>query len=222
VPSEQPVADDGKGSRLVLLGASTVAESGGEPLYRRIRPVWPGARLAGRAYTVLCHPGDNLAVHAAVPEAPSGWVLAVSVGGEADHAYWGEVLTVAATHAGLAGIVIDGKVRDTEAIASRKFPVFATGVALRGPSKTAGGSVGQSAEIGGTIVHMGDWLVADADGVVVVDARRVDSVLAAAEARAWRERRLIDALGEGATTVDLLHLSVETITVRGLVAGEGT
>ena len=67
-----------------------------------------------------------------------------------------------------------GRSRDTEAIANRKFPVFATGVALRGPSKSAGGSVGQLAEIGGTIVHTGDWLVADADGVVLVDARHVD------------------------------------------------
>ncbi len=140
----------------------------------RIRAVWPGARLAAPAFPVHCTPGDNLAVHVAVARAPVGAALAVDVGDEDELGYWGEVLTTAAESRGIAGLVIDGGVRDTSALEAHGFPVFATTVALRGATKNRPGSVGVPAAVGGVSVAAGDWLVGDADGVTVVAAAVVE------------------------------------------------
>jgi len=168
---------------------------------------------------VACRAGDNLPVHAAVYQAPAGWALSVSVEEDADHAYWGEVLTVAATSVALAGLVIDGGVRDIGSFSSGEFPVFATGTVLRGPSKVLGGTLGGATRVGGVLVRTGDWLVGDADGVVVVPADRVDAVLAAGEQRAAREQHVLDAVRAGATTVNLLNLDISPVTINELPAG---
>ena len=114
--TSQALEHEVRAARLLALGAATTGESGGEPLHPRIRPVWAGARLAVPAYVVVCTPGDNLAIHAALCRAPLGWALAVSVKDGRERAYWGELLTVAAVRAQVAGLVIDGGVRDTDAI----------------------------------------------------------------------------------------------------------
>jgi 4-hydroxy-4-methyl-2-oxoglutarate aldolase len=177
----------------------------------RVRAAWPGARLAAPAYPVRCAPGDNLAVHVAVARAPGGSALAVEVGIERELGYWGEVLTTAAQARSIAGLVIDGCVRDVSALESHDFPVFATGVALAGATKKLPGTVGGTAEVGDVTVRSGDWLVGDADGVTVVPGDRLDDVLAAATARAERERALFDALRAGRTTVELLGLDPSPI-----------
>lgn len=109
------------------LGAATLGESGALPMPGRIRPVWPGASVAAPAFPVTCTPGDNLAVHVAVAAAPAGAVLVVDVGDVPDRGYWGEVLTTAAQARGLAGLVIDGCVRDVAALERLAFPVFSRG-----------------------------------------------------------------------------------------------
>ena len=134
---------------VVRLGSATVAESGGRPLHRRVHAIWQGAQLSGPAYTVVCAPGDNLAIHVAVVEAPRGAVLVVDVGDVPARGYWGEVLTIATLYAGVAGLVIDGCVRDADSLRRHSFPVFARGVALRGATKDRGGSVGARAVVGG-------------------------------------------------------------------------
>ena len=101
---------------LARLGSATVGESGGRAADRRLRPTWFGAAVAAPAYPVGCTPGDNLALHVAVTTAPRGSVLVVDVGQVADRGYWGEVLTTAAEVAGLAGLVLDGGVRDVAAL----------------------------------------------------------------------------------------------------------
>jgi len=155
-------------AELLALGAATVGESGGRPMRARVRAAWRGARLAAPAYPVRCTPGDNLAVHVAVAHAPAGSALAVDVGDEDELGYWGEVLTTAAESRGLAGLVIDGGVRDTAALEAHGFPVFSTTIALRGASKARPGAVGLPADVGGVRVSAGDWLVGDGDGVAVV------------------------------------------------------
>src|ERR671919_1269812 len=120
---------------LLTLGAATLGESGGRVMRARIAAVWPGARLAAPAFTVRCTPGDNLAIHVAVARAPAGSALAVDVGIGREFGYWGEVLTTAAMARGLDGLVIDGSVRDVAALEDHGFPVFSTGVALRGATK---------------------------------------------------------------------------------------
>jgi 4-hydroxy-4-methyl-2-oxoglutarate aldolase len=192
--------------QLMTLGAATLGESGGRPMALRIRPVWPGARLAAPAFAVRCTPGDNLAVHVAVARAPAGSALAVDVGIERELGYWGEVLTTAAQARGISGLVIDGCVRDIAALQEHGFPVFSTGVALRGATKQLPGTAGGTAEVGDVPLQTGDWLVGDTDGVTVVPSEQLDDVLAAGTARAERERALFDGLRAGKTTVELLGL----------------
>jgi 4-hydroxy-4-methyl-2-oxoglutarate aldolase len=162
---------------------------------------------------VRCTPGDNLAIHVAVACAPAGSALVVDVGDADELGYWGEVLTTAAEARGIAGLVIDGGVRDSDALEAHAFPVFATTVALRGASKSLPGTVGSPVDVGGESVAAGDWLVADADGVVVVTAEVIDDVLGAARTRAEKESAMFRALREGRTTIELLGL--DTTPVKG-------
>ena len=120
---------------LLALGSATLGESGGRPMHPRIKPAWAGARLAGPAFTVRCAASDNLAVHAAVVEAPPGAVLVVDASDPPERGYWGEVLTTAAESQHLVGLVIDGGVRDVDALEAHAFPVFSALIALRGASK---------------------------------------------------------------------------------------
>jgi 4-hydroxy-4-methyl-2-oxoglutarate aldolase len=180
----------------------------------RIRPVWAGARVAGRAFIAVCTPGDNLAVHVAVTEARPGDVLVIDTGDEPARGYWGEVLTTAAEARGIVGLVIDGGVRDVDALRAHAFPVFAALVALRGASKTQPGTVGGRATVGDVDVCTGDWMIGDADGVTVVPAARAGEVRAAAEARAAKEQQLFRELRAGRTTLDLLSLDDSPIERR--------
>jgi 4-hydroxy-4-methyl-2-oxoglutarate aldolase len=194
-------------ARLLLeLGSATLGESGGLPLAPRIRAIWPGARLAAPVYPVSCSPADNLAIHVAVTRAPRGSALVVDVGEERERGFWGEVLTVAARARGLAGLVIDGGVRDTDALASHRFPVFASGVVLRGASKKGPGAAGRPARVGGVPVQRGDWVVGDVDGVALVPGSALERALEAARARAAREQQLFAELRAGRTTLELLDL----------------
>jgi len=205
MPPSDPTRD------LLDLGAATLGESGAQPMRARVRPVWAGARLAAPAFPVSCTPGDNLAIHVGVARAPAGSALVVDVGTERERGYWGEVLTTGAEARGLAGLVIDGCVRDADALAGHRFPVFSTGVALPGGTKQRPGRVGRVATVGGVDVHAGDWVVGDRDGVVVVPADALDEVLAAGRARAEKEARFFTELRGGATTLELLGLDADLI-----------
>jgi 4-hydroxy-4-methyl-2-oxoglutarate aldolase len=200
-----PTASD-TAATLLALGAATVGESGGRPMRSRIAAASPGARVAGPVFTARCTPGDNLAIHVAVARAPVGSVVVVDVGIERELGYWGEVLTTAAEVRGLVGLVIDGGVRDVAALEGHRFPVFATGVALKGATKQLPGAVGGDVEVGDVAVGAGDWIVGDADGVAVVPVDQLDAVLAAGRDRAERETRLFTELRGGATTFFLLGL----------------
>jgi 4-hydroxy-4-methyl-2-oxoglutarate aldolase len=201
------VTDDPPTAQTLLeLGAATLGESGGRPMRNRIRAAWPGASLAAPAYPVGCTPGDNLAIHVAVARAPAGHALVVSVGEMRELGYWGEVLTTGAEARGIAGLVIDGCVRDVAALTAHAFPVFSTGIALPGATKDKAGTVGARALVGDVEVVMGDWVVGDVDGVTVVSAATLDAVLAAAHARAEKEDGFFRALRDGATTIELLGL----------------
>jgi 4-hydroxy-4-methyl-2-oxoglutarate aldolase len=206
-------------TELARLGSATIGESGGRAADRRLRPAWTGARLAGPVYPVGCTPGDNLAVHVAVTSAPRGSVLVVDVGQVADRGYWGEVLTTAAEAAGLAGLVLDGGVRDVAALEAHRFPVFSATIALTGATKDKPGTVGVPVRVGGVEVATGDWVVADVDGVAFVPRESVDEVVAAGRAREEKEAGFFEALKGGSTTVELLGL--EASLVRRAEDGRG-
>ena len=191
------------------LGASTLYEASGLPncaIDPAIRPVWAGASVAGPAYPVECAPGDNLAIHLAMEAVPRGSILVVATGGFVA-GYWGEVLTVAAEAAGVMGLIIDGGVRDVAALTARHFPVFTRGISVRGTLKASAPSVGQSIGFAGTPVAPGDLVVADDDGVIVLPAAQVDSILAKGQARAEKEAVMMQLLRQGRSTLELLGLS---------------
>jgi 4-hydroxy-4-methyl-2-oxoglutarate aldolase len=191
---------------LIVLGAATLGESGALLMPSRIRPAWPGATVAGRAFTVTCAPGDNLAIHVAVTLAPPGSVLVVDASAEPERGYWGEILTTAAETTGITGLVIDGGVRDIAALSGHGFGAFSDRIALRGATKDQSGEVGGPVTVGDVTVRTGDTVVGDADGVVVIPAEQFDDVVAAARHRSDREQDLFRRLQSGETTVDLLEL----------------
>ncbi len=195
------------------MGAATLGESGGLAMPPRIRPAWPGATLAAPAYPVHCSPGDNLAIHVAVARAPAGSVLVVDVGRVPNRGYWGEVLTTGALARGLAGLVIDGGVRDVGALEALGFPVFSSTIALPGATKVARGSVGRTTRVAGVPVSAGDWVVGDVDGVVVLPGDALDDAVAAGQRRAAAEAGYFAALRQGSTTVELLGLDASLVEV---------
>jgi 4-hydroxy-4-methyl-2-oxoglutarate aldolase len=199
-------------SELLELGAATLGESGGHAMRARIRAAWPGAALAAPAFPVHCTPGDNLAIHVAVAEAPAGSALVVDVGDQPELGYWGEVLTTGAQSRMLAGLVIDGGVRDVAALEAHAFPAFSTMIALRGATKNRAGSVGAAVKVGDIEVNTGDWIVGDRDGVTVIRVAELDAVLAAGRARAEKEVGFFTALRSGATTMSLLDLDGSPVT----------
>lgn len=186
------------------LGTSTLSEASGLPcaLDPALRPVWPRAAVAGPAYPVSCGTADNLAIHRAVEAAPPGSVLVVAAGGTAV-GHWGEVLTWAALDRGIAGLVIDGSVRDVDALERLHFPVFARGISMLGSGKSKRGTVGEPTKVAGVLVAAGDQVVADRDGVLVLPGAIADDVLLDARARAEKERTVIARLQAGERTLDV-------------------
>ena len=197
---------------LGAFGSATLGESGARIMAPRIAPAWPGAKVAAPVFPVRCTSGDNLAIHVAAAEAPPGSVLVVDVGELSDYGYWGEVLTTGARARGIEGLVIDGGVRDILAIETLGFPVFASTIALRGASKNQPGAVNIPIRCGGAALVRGDWVVGDADGVVIVPGEHLHTVLEQAAARTKSEAAMLEALRGGKTTVKLLKL--DTTAVR--------
>lgn len=136
----------------------------------RIRPLWHGACLAGRAFTVRTPPGEYQAVRAALERAAAGDVIVVDGGGELERALWGGRMSRLALERGIAGLVVDGAVRDLDEIEALRFPVFAIAGAPTPPGREREGEVGVEIECGGRTVRPGDAVYGDADGVVVVPA----------------------------------------------------
>ena len=199
---------------LQALGSATLAESGARHLPPRFRAAWPDAALAAPAVPVQCSPGDNLAIHVAAAEAPPGSALVVDVGGVTRRGYWGEVLTTAAQSRGLAGLVIDGGVRDVAALRAHRFPVFSTAVSLPGATKKLRGTVGAPIRLAGIRVAFGDWVVGDIDGVVIVPGATLDAVLEAGRARTDKEAGFFEQLRGGHTTIELLSLDTSSVSVE--------
>lgn len=141
-----------------------------------IRPLWTGARLSGPAYTVRCAPGDNLMLHAAIHRAPAGSVIVVD-GGDASHAVAGGNVCAVAHRRGIAGFVIEGAIRDVAEIRELGFPVFARAVVPKPGLKAAPLPLQQPVNCGGVLVHPGDFIVADEEGIVAVPLADIGTVM---------------------------------------------
>ena len=193
---------------LLGLGTSTLSEASGLAcsLDPAIRPVWKGAALVGPAFPISCPPGDNLGIHLAMERAPEGSVLVVDAAGCLS-GYWGEVFAVAAEARGVVGLVIDGGVRDIDALEARGFPVFARSVSMRGTTKHRALSVGEPTIVAGVSVAAGDIIVADTDGVMSIPADQLDAIVSAAKGRQEKEKIVMDRLRNGETTMEILGLT---------------
>jgi len=150
-----------------------------------IRQMVPGAWCVGTAFTVRCRIGDNRGVTDAVDMAQKGDVLVIDTGnsGLARHAMWGETATFASQLRGLAGVVTNGLIRDIDEMQRMKFPIFAAGVGLRGSTKNHPGEFQVPVVIGDILIYPGDYIVAGADGVLVVPHARAEEVIAKAKAQ---------------------------------------
>ena len=160
-------------------------------LHGRIAPLGPSMRVAGSALTVEVRPGDNLMIHAALALAKPGDVIVVDGKGDLSCALMGEIMSQQAAAIGVAGVVLDGAARDSEAIRELGFPMFAAGLNPNGPTKSVAGRINHPVSIGGVTVCPGDLVVGDADGVTVIERDKAAAMLPLAAAKVAAEARRI-------------------------------
>jgi RraA family protein len=163
----------------------------------RIAPLAPSMRIAGPALTVEVRAGDNLMIHAAMSLAKPGDVLVIDGKGDETCALMGEIMVSQCMALGIAGVIIYGSVRDTDAIRDLGFPMFAIGANPNGPTKLIPGRVNWPVSVAGTVVHPGDLIVADADGVVVVETSKAAAVVEQAAKKVADETARIEGIRSG-------------------------
>ena len=192
------------------LGSATLHEAGGKKgaLASAIKPLRNEWRVAAPVYTVVGPARDNLWLHHAIYAAPVGSVLLHECGRDGEAGYWGGIMANAAKERGLAGFVTEGGVRDAEELRALGWPVFTANVCIRGTSKRAdgAGSLGSSVLIGEVLVHTGDLVVADADGIVVIARADAERVVTAGQERERAEAAIVERLKRGERTLDIYKL----------------
>jgi len=191
------------------LPTATLHEAGGRigVMPSAIKPVSSGMCLCGTAVTVHGPAGDNLWLHRAIYVARPGDVLVVHVSGGYDWGYWGEIMSSAAHARGLAGLVIDGCVRDGAVLADFGLPVFARGLCIRGTGKDFGarGWINFPTLFDDLVVHPGDQIEGDTDGVVAIPRARAAEVVALARQREAKEAAVIERIRAGERTLDIYN-----------------
>jgi 4-hydroxy-4-methyl-2-oxoglutarate aldolase len=189
------------------LPTATLHEAGGRigALPAAIKPVDPAMALCGAALTVHSPAGDNLWIHRALYVAQPGDVLVVFTSDGYDWGYWGEILSTAAMARGLGGLVIDACVRDGVLLGGLGFPVFARGLNIRGTGKDFGarGWINAPIIIGDIVIHPGDLIVGDGDGVVAIPRLQAAEVIAASHAREAKEALVMERLKAGESSLSI-------------------
>lgn len=184
----------------------------------RIQALRPHMKLAGPAFTIEVRPGDNLMIHAALALAKPGDILVID--GKADQtcALMGAIMMTAAKQLKLGGVVLDAAVRDSLELEELDFPVFSVGTNPNGPTKNVPGRIGHPISCGGVTVCSGDFITADADGVMVVERDKIEGLLALAEHKVKAEASRIAQIKEGKVAASWLNDSL--ISAGVLKAGE--
>ncbi|MDQ0880564.1 RraA family protein [Peribacillus sp. V2I11] len=162
----------------------------------KVKPVSSGMKVIGTAMTVDMIAGDNLILHHAIYAGSEGYVLIADGKGHKGNAYLGELMAGAAHAVGLEGIIIDGFVRDKEALCELGFPIFAKGFTPNGPYKDRPGEVNTTITCGGVTVHPGDLVIGDEDGVVVVSQVKIEDVFSRAEKKLAYEQKRLEEIAE--------------------------
>ena len=162
-----------------------------------IRPIWPAPRAIGVAITVWCHSGDNLMLHKALSVARPGDMVVMNTQGNTNNAGFGELLATSAVKIGVRAVIVDGVVRDADALQAMALPVYARGLSPNGCNKDGAGEVGAVVSCGGVAVRPGDVVIADRDGVTVVPLEDAAEVAALAQAQVEREQKRLAEIGRG-------------------------
>ncbi len=193
-PSADPALLDalrGLATSLISDNMARLSGTVGLMAYHRPQP------MVGTAVTVRTRPGDNFTVHRAFDFCRPGDVLVVDGGGDLAQALVGEIMVSYAESLGVAGLVIDGAIRDVGSIRGKPFPVYARGITHRGPYKNGPGEINVSVSVGGMVVHPGDIMVGDEDGVLAIPPAEAAAILQAARRQAAQEAESLRTIAEG-------------------------
>ena len=200
------------------IGTATVHEASGKKGYVDcgIKPIAKGIRLCGPAFTVQCHPRDNLMLHKALERAQPGDILVASVGGYYEAGYWGGLMATSAVARKIGGLAIDGCIRDSEEMIRMGFPIFCRGSCILGTTKTGLGLINHPALFGGMVVNPGDLILGDDDGMVIVERTECKTVLEKSIERVETEKKKAVQLAAGVSSVEFNKLAKNFETL-GLV-----
>ena len=189
-------------------GVATVHEAQGRIGLMRpyMRPIYAAARASGSAITVLCHPGDNLMIHAAMELVQPGDVMVVTTTSESTDGMFGDLLAASCQAHGVAGLIIEAGVRDVADITEMGFPVWSRAIHSQGTVKNTAGSVNIPVICAGAQVNPGDVIVADADGIVVVARKDADAVANLSKDRIAKEAKSRERLRKGELGLDFYGL----------------
>ena len=190
------------------LGAATVYEAAGRigSVDPAIKPLGSGVRILGPALTVQCFPQDNLMLHKALQLAQPGDILVATTDGYPHAGYFGDLMATSAMARQVGGLAIDGCVRDSAEILEMGFPIFSRGTCIRGTVKKNPGTINHPVLFGEVIVHPGDLVLGDDDGMVIIPQAKIEEVLEASQRRVEKEIEKAAALRTGKTSMELNKL----------------